>query len=950
MKYLHTLPTLMAIVFSNLLVGQISFTDQTSLLDNPDGFTSGNVLAISDMNADGLDDIIRMNNGSYLSIEYQSANGAAFTSYTYGDVPQDAWAIVIGDVNNDGYCDIMAGGAYDQVKLLTAMDNGSYYLSAYLPGPNLFVQGSNMADINNDGFLDIFACHDDGESRIWANNGIGTFYQADEWIDMATVPPSDNSGNYGSVWTDFDNDGDLDLYIAKCRIGVSDHSDPRRINALFVNDGENNYHEAAAEHGLKVTHQSWTSDFQDIDNDGDLDCFITNHDNDLQLLENDGTGHFTDISVDAGVAKGNGANFVQGIMKDFDNDGFVDIITAQPTMFFHNNGDKTFTETDPFGEDFGSLATGDLNHDGFVDLYTSYQCGFNNPCGNPDKLWMNEGNDNHFLSVGLTGVESNKMGVGARIEVHGSWGIQVREVRAGESYGIMNSLTQTFGLGDETEIEFVVVKWPSGEVDVLRDVAADQFLNIEEGSTCNLPPFQLDVNGNTTLCEGETVTLAAPDGYTYLWNNGSTDQSLTIDHPGNFSVVIVHDQGCAAASEVIKILFEPDQTPSIEVVGETTFCEGGSVELTASTSDNYTWSNGETAQSIAVTETGNFNVMVQGVCDDFISETINVEVLESAPVPTADGVTVTAPSAAILEATGENPHWYETDMSTVLLAIGNQFETPVLNATTTYYVADVKEHGGGIFATGMTDHQGSLFNGDDFNGQILFEVFDTIVLESVKVFTDSSGVRIIELRDGQNIQLLDSVAVDLQKEDSVTVVDLNFTIPPGSYRLGTNAANNNTVLGDSSPRLRRSDEGVDYPYEIPDVLSINGSQFGSGFYYYFYDWQVELPPEKCFSERIPVTVNVNPNAVGEVAPFGRIAVMPNPSNGHFALEIEALASGMATLSITNVTGQQIFEDQFYVQQNIPAQRNIEPGHAPSGIYFLKIQNEERASWLKLVVE
>lgn len=948
MKYFHTsFFLLLSMLCSSMLFSQISFTNQTNVLNNPNGFTSGNVLGVADMNADGYDDIIRMNNSNMLSIEYQNPDSFSYTNYTHGQVSGNAWAIVVGDVNNDGYCDIMAGGAYDNVKVLIAMDNGTSYLSSILPGPGLFVQGSNMADINNDGFLDIFACHDDAESRIWSNNGSGIFSQADQWIDMITTPASDNSGNYGSVWTDFDNDGDQDLYIAKCRIGVQSPSDPRRINALFVNDGNNNFHEDAGEYGLKIGAQSWTSDFQDIDNDGDLDCFITNHDTDLQLLENDGTGHFTDISVAAGVSTGSGFNFVQGIMKDFDNDGFVDIITAQPTLFFRNNGDKTFTETDPFGESFGSLAVGDLNHDGFVDVYTAYQSNFNSPSSTPDKLWINDANsDNHYLNVSLTGIESNKMGVGARIEIFGDWGIQVREVRAGESYGISNSLSQNFGVAGDTIIPYVVVKWPSGIVDILTDVDADQFITIEEGSSCDLADFQIATSNEIVLCLGESTTLTAPDGYTYLWNNGSTAQSITTDSPGTYNVVIVDDEGCVANSNTVKVVFEPDETPTISLSGDTQFCEGGSVEISSSPSNTYQWSNGETTQSIMVTTSGTYSLMVEGVCSDFFSDTVEVEVLDRADLPTADDVTIVAPATATLEATGENPHWYETPDATMVLGEGNTFETPELTETTTYYVAAAKEYGDGNFSTGITDYN-ATYNGQSSNGQLLFEVFETIVLNQVTVGTDSPGIRVIELRNNSN-DVLQLMTTDLP--EGVSVVDLNFTIEPGIYRLTTNTGQNQALLGTNSPRLYRNDEGVQYPYEVPGVLSINGSNFGSGFYYYFYDWQIETAPYKCFSDRVPVVVNVEPNAVREIVPFGQIAVMPNPSNGRFTLEVTAFASGEAEVMISDITGKQVYGNQFEARQNVTEYLEFELNDIAAGMYFLKIQNGERASWLKLVIE
>ena len=132
--------------------------------------------------------------------------------------------------------------------------------------------------------MDAFACHDDADSREFRNNGDGSFIFAPNMINTTTTPTSDNSGNYGNVWTDYDNDGDIDLYISKCRIGVNDASDPRRINMLFQNDGNNNYTEVAAAANLKIGAQTWLTDFGDIDNDGDMDCILINHFSNANLM------------------------------------------------------------------------------------------------------------------------------------------------------------------------------------------------------------------------------------------------------------------------------------------------------------------------------------------------------------------------------------------------------------------------------------------------------------------------------------------------------------------------------------------------------------------------------------------------------------------------------------------------------------------------------------------
>jgi hypothetical protein len=926
---------------------QVSFTDNSNLLQTPGALFSGIAVAISDMNGDGLDDVIRLNNGSLLSIDYQTLPGQAFGHFTHGNLPGEAWAVAVADANNDGFCDILSGGFYDGMKVLTAQNSASSYQQQILPGNSIFAQGSNFADINNDGWVDVFACHDDGESRIWANNGDGTFSAADNWIDMATTPPSDNSGNYGSVWTDFDNDGDLDLYIAKCRQGVNNPEDPRRINALFVNDGQNNYSEAAADYGLKIKWQSWTADFQDIDNDGDMDCLVTNHDYNLQLLENDGSGHFTDISQAAGIAVSGG--FLQGIFRDFDNDGFMDILTSSPTHLFRNNGDKTFTEVpSPFGNtNPGTFAVGDLNHDGFLDVYAAYACGINNPCNVPDRMWFNAGNDNHFIALNLQGVQSNRMGIGARLELHGPWGIQIREVRSGESYGIMNSTTQHFGLGQDSTIDFLVVRWPSSTVDVIKNPAADQFLTAVEGSTCSSASFSLLPGNSAILCPGESLLLQAPTGVNHLWNNGATTSAVEVTETGTFSVVVIDSAGCASTSAALVVLENPDETPSLSITGETVFCQGGSVELTASEAASYLWSNGATTPSLTVTESGNYFVTTPGACGEFSSAAVTVEVLPRPDAPQAEDVILFAPAGVLVEltATGSHVFWYDDSLATTPIAQGNVFVTS-LEDTTTFYLEDVAEYGGGSFETGMPAHQGSLFNGNTFNGQILFNALEDFVLKQVTVHTDKAGIRIIELRNSQGA-VIDSREVDIPVGTST--LDLDLPVPAGNgYQLTTNQAQNQAELGTISPRLYRSDQDVDYPYIVQDVLEITGSNFGGSYYYYFYNWQIELPPLQCASDRSAVTVFFTVVSVQDRLADGAVSVSPNPSSGLFTLEINATADSELELQVCDPAGRTL--RQHLLKTGSGHLRHVlDLGGLPAGLYVLKIRDGEQTGAARLVI-
>ncbi|MEM7374962.1 MAG: FG-GAP-like repeat-containing protein [Bacteroidota bacterium] len=477
------------------LMGQntpVSFSNQSSLL-TPSPSYSGAPIGIADMNGDRKDDIVQLDNRVILKIAFQNSPNQAFTIQNYGQLNSgNEWSMCIADVDKNGINDILAGGSYNNLKLVTGNSLGQFS-SAILTNSNIFLQGSNFADINNDGWIDIFACHDDADSRKYENDGTGGFSMNNSLLNTTTSPASDNSGNYASIWTDYDNDGDLDMYLSKCRLGVTDPTDPRRVNKLMNNNGSNVFTDVAVTAVLQPGTQTWTTDFADVDNDGDLDAFINNHDADCQLFLNNGSGTFTDATAGSGflptLSSGASLLGIQAIFRDFNNDGYVDLLYAGEEHFlFYNDGDGTFTvAANPFNlKDIHSFAIGDLNHDGFLDIYAGHGSGYNGASStDTDELFMNNGNSNHFITIQLEGIQSNINGIGARVEAYGPWGKQIREVRSGEGYGIMNSFDQHFGLANHTVIDSIVVKWPSGTKDKIVSPAADQFLFIVEGTRLN---------------------------------------------------------------------------------------------------------------------------------------------------------------------------------------------------------------------------------------------------------------------------------------------------------------------------------------------------------------------------------------------------------------------------------------------------------------------------------
>ncbi|MCC6459999.1 MAG: CRTAC1 family protein [Saprospiraceae bacterium] len=920
------------------LFAQVHFSKKTNLLTPQEHFTGGPV-SVLDMDGDGHDDIVRLDQGYQLNIAYQTAPNAPFLSKKLPDVSDaEQWGMCAADVDNNGFPDVLTGGFYDGIKVVRANADGSAYQLEILDKPGTFTQGANFADINNDGWLDAFICHDDGPSRIFLNNGAGGLVYAPQTIDLSTLPASDDSGNYGSVWSDIDNDGDLDLYIAKCRQDVNDPTDGRRINQLFLNDGVGSFtQDLSNASGLRIGAQSWTADFGDIDNDGDFDCFITNHDVSSQLLENDGAGHFTDISAAAGLDNTISFLPIQAVFRDFDNDGFIDLlVSGSDHMLFRNRGDKTFEPVDILDDQLMlTFALGDLNADGFQDIYAGYGQIFVDPSGIPDELWLNDGNNNHFFGLNLRGVQSNRNAVGAKILLYTAAGLQVREVRSGESYGIMNSLQVQFGLGALTQIDSVQVRWPSGITDVLVAPAVDQYLTLQEGG-CQIPAVRIALAGEALFCSGDSVQLSAPEGYTYLWNTGSTAQTIFAQTAGHYEVQVTAPGGCSAVSNTVSVSVDPVEIPIISFVGDTVFCAGSPFTLTASPAAAYQWSTGDTTASIEVTESGVYSVTTQGLCAAFTSAPLTLTVLE-APLPAPAPDTVLVNTAAQLSASGEQLIWYDSAVGGQVLATGPVFETPVLTENTTYWVSNTMVFDQPNQFTGMTDHMGSNFASVQTNGSIIFNCLSPFTLNSAKVYTNKAGVRKILLNSSLGV-LLDSVSLFIPQGESR--LNLNLKVPVGkNLSLTTDPLVNQASIATNGPQLRRSDEGIQYPYDIPKYLSIKSSNFGTDRYYYFYDWEVDFPGSTCESARVPVTAVVDTVTIGapSLAWAAQVRVSPNPALDQVWVDWPGYAGGELVVSMKDGLGRTVSRQ--VLDAPAGALRFTVPCAAlPAGAYWLELKN------------
>ncbi|NNE29217.1 MAG: T9SS type A sorting domain-containing protein [Saprospiraceae bacterium] len=936
MKY-PLLTGLFSLIFS-LSFAQVSFINSNSLLVDSDNH-SGVAIAVADMNGDRLDDIVRLLDGVQICIEYQQNDGT-FSREIFQVVGEDPqWSMAVGDVDNNGYNDIMCGGRYDDIKIYLADDLGQSYSEIILPGETMFAQASNLADINNDGYLDVFVCHDDAESRIWGNDTQGGFVQANDWIDMVTVPESDNSGNYGSVWTDFDQDGDLDLYIAKCRQGVSDPTDPRRINALFVNDGQGNFTEEAASRGLAIGRQSWTADFGDVDNDGDFDCFVTNHSAQSQILINDGTGNFTDQSDAAGIGFLDFA--LQGLLRDFDNDGWLDIIVSGGDQYYyHNNGDGTFTEVDNFipnGHPAHTYSIGDLNHDGFLDINAGYGDIYTTPSSRDDVIWLNEANDHHWIALDLEGTTANRSATGAIARLYGPWGVQTKEVRIGESYGISNTHAVHFGIGSATSIDSILVYWPSGNTDKIESPSIDQFLLVKE-KECVIGGLNIQANGPTVFCSGDSIIISAPEGLPqYLWNTGDTTSSIVVLESGGYRVTITQND-CSAASNIIQVVVDPDETPEILEGDFASLCPGEGFTLTSSVTEGNIWDSGEISQSIEVFEEGSYMVTIEGMCGPFTSAPFEVIELEVDPLE-VENDTVQFGQFALIATNGTDPSWYDSQEDGILLGSGNTFSPGPMEETTVYYVEAFQEFAADLEYTGKQDNFGDgIFTNVGFRG-LQITVEKEVFLESVKVYSEEAGNSTISVFDFNSSQVILQQPVTLIEGEQI--LELDMVLPESDRLVLFHDAN------DSSPRLfiNTNSNDFDFPYTIPDILSITASTLDASTYDCFYDLAIrDLESKLCETDRFPVTVVVEGDVSVDELDADLFSLFPNPVESFLTLDINNGYSYQA--GIFDFVGNEILRER-----TVQSGDQFDVKSLPAGLYYLRIKNDLGAThyqkWVKL---
>ena len=422
--------------------------------------------------------------------------------------------VIHADYDNDGDLDlfVLRGGwlgAEGRIRnsLLRNDGTGSFEdvtRAAGLDAPAYPTQTGGFADYDNDGDLDLYIgneAEDEGKpypSQLFRNEGDGTF------IDVAEAAGVRNDRMAKSVaWGDYDNDGDPDLYVSN--LGP---------NRLYRNEGDGTFIDVAARAGVvEPAGRSFPSWFFDYDNDGDLDLFVADYGASLddvalsllgrpngkglpRLYRNDGAGGFDEVGREVGLLDATlpmGSNY-----GDLDNDGFLDFYlgtgtpsyeSIAPNLMYRNDGGTRFQNV-TYSGGFGHLqkghgvAFGDFDNDGDQDIFEQMGGAYPGDAY-PSVLYENPGHGNAWVTLILEGTTSNRSALGTRIRVAVEEEGATRDIHAvvgsGGSFG-GSSLQQEIGLGGAERIREIEVAWPAGGArQVFRDVEPHRTYRIREG-------------------------------------------------------------------------------------------------------------------------------------------------------------------------------------------------------------------------------------------------------------------------------------------------------------------------------------------------------------------------------------------------------------------------------------------------------------------------------------
>ena len=436
-------------------------------------------VAAADFNNDGLQDIYTTRTNS----DNPNAHDFLYThsgSLPYSEVaeslnvsdPGGSRGTVFIDIDSDGDLDLFNAGSGAQNRLYR--NDGNRFTditnAAGIADLARVTTGLVAADFDNDGNIDLYAVNSREQNELYLNDGAGFFQLLDRGANDAVEP---SIPSLSASAADFDNDGDVDIYIVK-RGGP---------NALFVNDGSGYFSEKAASFGIALNANSNGAVWADLDNDADLDLLVATTDGGASMLhafENNGT-YFADRTSHLTIEMSG----YSPIAADFDNDGDLDIIATQESdyaMFHQNNGNWNFTQINDTGAeihggDIRGAGAFDYDDDGDLDLFAARADMFN------VLLQNNLASAKNFIKIAANG-PNDQGGIGSKIWLYETGHlndpahlIAYSEIFSANGHISQPPSTQHFGLDSRQSCD-ILVRFINGEYAALRNTAANQTVSI----------------------------------------------------------------------------------------------------------------------------------------------------------------------------------------------------------------------------------------------------------------------------------------------------------------------------------------------------------------------------------------------------------------------------------------------------------------------------------------
>lgn len=487
------------------------------------------------------------------------------------------------DLDNDGDNDIIVSGVPTKVFFNDGLGSFSDSTSQI---PSFGVYGSWAAaigDYNEDKELDFFFAHGFGYLAPAPSAPCRFYKQTSSGfspVSLPLYPVTDSLNTYTDpFWSDYDLDGDMDLFIATGPVmGTPDYD--FCYKNYKIETGIDSLAPLTTELFATQTQDGQCYNFIDYDNDCDLDLCITNYYSAPTRMYKNTDGIYSIVTTPFTFATTNIAN----CWGDYDNDGDLDVIITndnQPSRYYRNNGGVTFTYlsggfTTPTA--VNGISNADYDNDGDLDIFTN---GVGNN-GNTSSvgLFINDtvaGNRNS-INIKLIGTTSNRSAIGAIIKLHaiinGNSVWQMREVNAQNTFQGQNDLRVHFGLGDASIIDSLTIIWPSGIVENYFNYSVNSFYQITEGiGAINLSVFNnyngknaISIRPNPTYNSFEVIVsdLSSVPAYYTLTDvtgvellNGIVLQSnfsIDIEHlPSGLYIFSIHSNGRNISKRVIKL-------------------------------------------------------------------------------------------------------------------------------------------------------------------------------------------------------------------------------------------------------------------------------------------------------------------------------------------------------------------------------------------------------------